>query len=277
MNADGGILKSPRSVATGTPPMTPKGSVKFAGEPSTPSLPSARRTGPTSTPLKKAAPTAGTVLDRITLIHNMIIDSELAPLVKKRSHVALFDADRMIMESLSEAQRKSIQARRRPVSPEAEAAANGGLTVSQLEGPGRRRPGPNGSVTSGGNSTRPRDVTSDGGNSRSSPSPLRDHPAQVQSWNRFIKCLNGKLSRDEVELLSLTTVKQLMKHYGMDRDPVEVANIELYWRVLAQRREDERNKKAIMHKNCSAVSPPSNQKATRTLSKTFDKSTDQRR
>jgi hypothetical protein len=74
-----------------------------------------------------------------------------------------------------------------------------------------------------------------------------------KSWQRFLKKCSGSMSPEEVALLSLPTIKELMHHYQFDRSPVEMANVELYWRALAQQREDDRHQAALAYKKCAAA------------------------
>ena len=104
---------------------------------------------------------------------------------------------------------------------------------------------------------------------------LREQACQ-RSWGHLAKLASKDLSKDELKLLSLATVRSLMKHYGIDRDPIEVANIELQWRNHAQQREDDRHKNSVMHKSCEAASDKNKTQAARAISKTFDKGSTQR-
>ena len=97
-----------------------------------------------------------------------------------------------------------------------------------------------------------------------------------RSWKRLAKMAQKDLSGEELKLLSLSTIRKLMNHYGIDHDPVEVANIELQWRVHAQAREDDRHKNSIMHKACEAADDKTKTTAARNLSKTFDKASPKR-
>ena len=66
-----------------------------------------------------------------------------------------------------------------------------------------------------------------------------------KSWDFFLTKIQHQMSPQEAELLSLKTVKQLMHHFHIDRNPVDVANIELFWREQAQQRERERRAKSM--------------------------------
>lgn len=89
-----------------------------------------------------------------------------------------------------------------------------------------------------------------------------------KSWKKLVAMVKSRMSEEELSLLSLPTIRDLMHYYVLDRDPVEIANVELYWRALAQQREDERNKKALPHKSCGAT--PQNVKGpAREISKQY--------
>eukprot|EP01059_Diplonema_ambulator_P006787 TRINITY_DN1638_c0_g1_i1.p1 TRINITY_DN1638_c0_g1~~TRINITY_DN1638_c0_g1_i1.p1 ORF type:complete len:724 (+),score=113.21 TRINITY_DN1638_c0_g1_i1:50-2221(+) len=57
-----------------------------------------------------------------------------------------------------------------------------------------------------------------------------------QAWNNFVKLASDTFSDGELTLVSLETLKGLLKHYNI-RDPIECARIEVYWRLLALQRE----------------------------------------
>jgi hypothetical protein len=271
-------LRSPRGMTT------PKGSVRFGGD--VPPLPTATKTtagkgstnkgakpsraggsaGATTgmTPLKTLAPTVGTIADQLSLLHDMILGSDFAPLVKKSCHIELFDADRVISDYAGRS-----------------ATTTAATTRVRRHSATRVTPRTNGGGA-GAAASSEGSPASENGEGESVTSEVRlsreaRRAKMERSWARFLKCVSGNLSSEEVELLSLPTVKGLMKHYGIDRDPVDTANIELYWRELAQRREDRRNQSAIMNKTCGAVSQPAKHQATRDLSASFDKRSDKRR
>ena len=56
------------------------------------------------------------------------------------------------------------------------------------------------------------------------------------SWQKFVRLASDKFSAQELVLISLETLKALMKHYQL-RDPIECARIEVFWRLLAIHRE----------------------------------------
>lgn len=287
-------LRSPR-------PVTPKGSVRFgddntprsiaasnnaAGGSETSSTQPKRGGGKPKgpTPLTSLAPTAGTIANQIAAIHDLIMASDLAPLKKKTCHLHLFDADRLLMGHFAAQdnaktkrrlqQQRSADERASAFTAKnvAAAAAQASTTTSQ---PAANQFVDPLSLSVGGGSSRP---AGEGAASESglSKSALRRARAQA-SWDRFLKAVSGNLSPGEVELLSLATIKKLMHHYGIDRDAVDVANIELFWRNLAQAREDQRNERAIINKQCAAAPEPTKKRAARELSATFDKRSDKRR
>jgi hypothetical protein len=267
------------------------------------------------TPLKSASPTVGTIADRLNALHELVLKSDLAPLVKKACHLELFDADRVLNQFHSRqqptpgrgvtgttprpaaspvprtgAQAPAPQERAPGKTPSTARSITGGTASTTGSVPGLRggiKASSNNLGAAGGGSFHADPALQSDAQSASEADPEAQRAAaelktlrrqrQEKAWARFLKCISGQLSPDEVELLSLTTVKQLMKHYGIDRDPIDTANIELHWREIAQRREDSRNQKAIMHKTCAAASSPTKAKATRDLSASFDKRSDKRR
>jgi hypothetical protein len=240
---------------------------------------------PSTTPLKSAAPTVGTLVEKLSALHDMVLASDHAPLVKKSCHVHLFDADRAIAQWQLRHKSKGT-ARGGKAGSTATTPRDSARRGSTAGGTPRAALVSNASFSSNLSASSPKRHADPGAAQETASSPGSDFGGvskaerlerQERSWSRFLKCVTGQLSPEEVELLSLSTVKRLMKHYGLDRDPVDTANIELYWRTLAQRREDERNTKAIMHKNCAAASNPKKAAAGRDISATFNKRSDQRR
>ena len=90
-----------------------------------------------------------------------------------------------------------------------------------------------------------------------------------QAWKKFLSKCAKSMSPEEVSLLSLPTIKELMHYYQMDRDPVEMANVELYWRALAQQREDDRHAAALAHKKCSATTDETKRGPARQIAETM--------
>eukprot|EP00755_Sulcionema_specki_P017525 Sspe_Gene.64581::Locus_38266_Transcript_1_2_Confidence_0.667_Length_491::g.64581::m.64581 len=58
-----------------------------------------------------------------------------------------------------------------------------------------------------------------------SPLPSSASALAKQSWQRFMALLGDDLPEKEVFLVSLETLKSLMKHYGLT-DPIEAARVE---------------------------------------------------
>lgn len=90
-----------------------------------------------------------------------------------------------------------------------------------------------------------------------------------KSWQKFLKKCQASLSPEEAALLSLPTIKEMMHHYQLDRNPVEMANVELYWRALAQQREDDRVQAALAHKKCAATSDSSKKPPGRVMAESM--------
>ena len=51
------------------------------------------------------------------------------------------------------------------------------------------------------------------------------------AWETLLARSNGELTEAELTLMSLNTLKDLMKHYGIN-NPVECARIEVFWRLV---------------------------------------------
>ncbi len=94
------------------------------------------------------------------------------------------------------------------------------------------------------------------------------------AWAAFTRALGKSMTPEEASLLSIQTVKKLAHHYKLDQDTMFVASLELEWREIAQKREDQRNKKAVMHKQCAKAD---NVAAARQIAKSMDASSDKRR
>jgi hypothetical protein len=257
--------------------LTPKSSVRFDGTPRSllaesvqgSAAPSKR----TSAPLTAPAPTIGTIATQINAIHDMIMASDLAPLKKKTCHIALFDADRLLVAHYAAKDKARDSARRQreevlksgPSQLTSKNVAAASVQSAHVDPAAQFDATPRSGTDAAS--------LSEGGLTRRAARKARAEA----SWQRFLSCVSGHLSPAEVELLSLATIKRLTNHYGIDRDAVDVANIELHWRQIAQDREDLRNQKAIINKQCAAAPEPQKKKAARDLSASFNKRSDQRR
>ena len=56
-----------------------------------------------------------------------------------------------------------------------------------------------------------------------------------ESWDRLVSATNGELTSEELALMSLDTLKNLLKHYNVS-NPVECARIEVYWQLASKNR-----------------------------------------
>eukprot|EP01065_Artemidia_motanka_P005213 TRINITY_DN12502_c2_g1_i2.p1 TRINITY_DN12502_c2_g1~~TRINITY_DN12502_c2_g1_i2.p1 ORF type:complete len:894 (+),score=103.89 TRINITY_DN12502_c2_g1_i2:56-2737(+) len=76
------------------------------------------------------------------------------------------------------------------------------------------------------------------GDSVQTPEGEPSRIAQV-AWQRFIAASQGQLREEELMLMSLSTVKSLLSHYGVV-DPVECARVEVYWRLASTKASDSK-------------------------------------
>jgi hypothetical protein len=260
-----------------------------------------------NTPLVSVAPTVGAIRDQLSELHAMITHAEgIAPLVKRDCHETLLAADRMLVVTtrkiamrkedeeaatakLAENLRQAQGSDKKKELEKTKSAFGGGMAFATKASIKTDRDdamneikavtkGTDGKLNNGPTKEE-LDAMLAEAKAAEAKKAAEEHRHEMQlkrAWLKFTAQLKDKLNADEVALLSLPTIRNLMAHYGFEREPVVVAKIELYWRLLAQRREDARNAKALMHKQCAAVEEETQLAATRKVSKSFDGPTSER-
>eukprot|EP01064_Diplonema_japonicum_P016353 TRINITY_DN24366_c0_g1_i1.p1 TRINITY_DN24366_c0_g1~~TRINITY_DN24366_c0_g1_i1.p1 ORF type:complete len:670 (+),score=188.60 TRINITY_DN24366_c0_g1_i1:60-2069(+) len=84
--------------------------------------------------------------------------------------------------------------------------------------------------------------------SRYVPPEVPAEPSDVAklAWERLVERTNGELTSTELALMSLGTLKELVKYYGIV-NPVDCARIEVYWRLMHDKVSPNNEASALKH------------------------------